>query len=285
MQSEARSTDLLYAAGQRFGYIFSYPAGRFERSFKLHIAGQKAYANGLCSDSSGNVFITVYSASYTKILEYAHEGTKPIAELGVPQPTAVACASDPTSGNLAVTTSFPTEGLESVAIFADARGKPKIYYGIPKMSVYAFCAYDDGGDLFVDGERNNARFALGELSRGSQGFTAITVKGLDTRHPGNLQWVGKYLSVAVPRDHKVYLMQISGTTGTIVDTIVLDGWNTQATPQSLIRGDKVVAPAGPTDKKVALWEYPQGGKPIKVLSGFAADSRIAGVAVSVTPGR
>jgi hypothetical protein len=249
----------------------------------LRLHNQQGFANGLCSDSNGNVFVTAYSASFTGVLEYGHGGTKPIAELHVLYPTPVACSSDPTSGNLAVTTSFPTEGLESVAIFTAARGKPKLYYVIPEMSVYAFCAYDNAGDLFVDGTRSNSHFALGELPKGSPGFAAIAVKGLDTRYPGSLQWLGKYLAVAVPRVHKIFLLQISGTTGTIVDTIALDGWNTRPTSQSWIQGDNVAAPTGLPDKEIAFWEYPQGGKPIKILTGFGAGYSIHCVTVSLAP--
>lgn len=277
-----QDTDLLYAAGDRYGFIYTYQTGRWVGTFKLRIQDQKAYANGLCADSSGNVFITLYSASFTKVVEYAHAGTQ-LAELKVPQPTAVACASDPTSGNLAVTASFPTEGLESVAIFTGARGKPALYYGIPKMDVYAFCAYDNAGNLFVDGVRHYSGFALAELQKGSQRFTAITVKGIETSYPGNLQWVGKYLTVAVPRVQKIYVLHVSGTTATVARTIVLDGWKTRTTPQSWIQGDNIIAPAGTPSTNVAFWKYPQGGKPFKVLSGFGGYA-VYGAAVSLAPG-
>lgn len=274
------SSDLLYAAGQHFGYVFTYPAGKLAESFPPNLDRQQGYANGLCSDSSGDVFVTVFSASYVKIFEYAHGGTKPIAELRDPQSTPIGCASDPTSGDLAVTNSFPTEGLESVAIYKNEQGKPKLYYSIPEIGILAFCAYDNAGNLFVDGrKRKNGRFALAELPKGSGTFQLITVNGLDTRKPGSLQWVGNYLTVAVPTVHRIYSLQISGTTGTIVGTIVLNRWDTQRTVQSWIDGNTVIAPSGPTNEKIAFWNYPQGGKPVKTLRGFAT-GLIHGVAVS-----
>jgi hypothetical protein len=279
------STDLLYAAGQHFGYVFTYPAGKLVGSFPLRIDRQQGYANGLCSDSSGNVFVTVFSASFVKIFEYAHGGTKPIAELRDPQPTPIGCASDPTSGNLAVTNSFPTEGLESVAIYKSAQGKATLHYSIPEMGALAFCAYDNAGDLFVDGKkRRNGRFALAELPKGSGTFQIITVKGLDTRKPGNLQWIGNYLTVAAPTVHKIYTLQVSGTMGTIVGTILLHRWDTRRTVQSWIDGNSVVAPSGPTNEQIAFWNYPQGGKPLKTLRGFAT-GYIHGVTVSAGQGR
>lgn len=274
------STDLLYAAGQHFGYVFTYPAGKLVGSFALRIHRQQGYSNGLCSDSSGNVFVTVFSASFVKIFEYAHGGTKPIAELRVPQPTPIGCASDPTSGDLAVTNSFPTEGQESVAIYKGAQGKAKLYYSIPEIGVLAFCAYDNAGDLFVDGKkRTNGRFALAELPSGTGTFQMITVKGLDTRKPGNLQWIGNYLTVAVPTAHRIYTLQISGTTGTIVGTTMLHRWDTRTTVQSWIDGNNVIAPSAQKDGKIAFWNYPQGGDPFKTLRGFAT-GYIHGVTVS-----
>ncbi|HVR46069.1 MAG TPA: hypothetical protein VMT95_05480 [Candidatus Binatia bacterium] len=279
------STDLLYAAGQHFGYVFTYPAGKLVGSFPLRIHRQQGYSNGLCSDSGGDVFLTVFSASFVKIFEYAHGGTKPIAELRDPQPTPIGCASDPTSGNLAVTNSFPTEGLESVAIYKGTQGKAKLYYSIPEMHVLAFCAYHNAGDLFVDGKnRTNGRFALAELPKGSGTFQSITVKGLDTRKPGNLQWIGNYLTVAVPTAHRIYTLQVSGTTGTIVGTTVLHRWDTRTTVQSWIDGNTVIAPRGLTNETIAFWNYPQGGKPVKTLRGFAA-GYIHGVTVSTGQGR
>lgn len=282
----SESGDLLYAAGEHYGYVFTYPKGRLVQTFKLQIHGQRGSANGLCSDSSGNVFIAAFSASFTKVFEYAHGGTKPIAQLDDPQPTAIACASDSATGNLAVTNSFPTEGLESVAIYSNARGKPKLYYTIPKMNVYGFCAYDDAGDLFVDGQRLDSRFVLAELPKGGHTFRAITVKGLDTRNPGNLQWAGSHLTVAVPTANAVYALSISGTTGTIVGTTMLHGWDTRRTSQSWIQGNKVIAPSELSNTTIAFWNYPQGGKSVKVLSGFAA-GYIHGVTVSAvqTPPR
>jgi len=275
-----RSTDLLYAAGQNLGYVFTYPAGKFVGSFRLRIDRQRGNANGLCSDSKGNVFVTVFSASFVKIFEYAHGGTKPIAELGDPVPTPIGCASDPTSGDLAVTNSFPTEGLESVAIYKGEQGKAKLYYPIPELGVLAFCAYDNAGDLFVDGEkRRNGRFALAELPNGSGTFQMITVKGLDTRKPGNLEWVGNYLTVTVPTVHKIYALRISGTSGTIVGTTELQRWDTRTIVQSWIDGNRVIAPRGLANKTIAFWNYAQGGKPITTLRDFATGS-IAGVTVS-----
>jgi hypothetical protein len=279
----AKSGDLLYAAGQGLGYVLTYPAGSVVASFKLAPRYKHAIANGLCSDSNGNVFVAAGGAGFTKLYEYSHGGTVPFATLH-PSVVPISCSSDPTSGDLAVVSSFPTEGLESVAIYTNARGEPKVYCAIPNMTVYAFCAYDYAGDLFVDGESKNSHFALSELSKGSSTFTSITLKGLKTSNPGNVQWVGKYLTVAVPGAHRIYTVQISGTTGTVVGTTVLDGWKTGAARQSWIQVDRVVAPDGDgsDSRKLGIWKYPAGGMPIKILSGFVGPRHsINGVTVSL----
>jgi hypothetical protein len=181
----ANSGELLYAAGQGFGYVFTYPAGIEVAQFKLAPRYKHAIANGLCSDSNGNVFVTAAGAGFTTVYEYAHGSTVPFATLH-PSVVPVSCSSDPTSGDLAVVSSFPTEGLHSVAIYANAQGAPKMYYVIPNMMVYAFCAYDNAGDFFVDGESKNSHFVLSELPKGSGAFTNITLKGLKTSNPGNV---------------------------------------------------------------------------------------------------
>jgi hypothetical protein len=63
----ANSGDLLYAAGQGFGYVFTYPAGVQVAQFKLAPRYEHATANGLCSDTNGNVFVTAAGAGFAKV--------------------------------------------------------------------------------------------------------------------------------------------------------------------------------------------------------------------------
>ena len=62
-------------------------------------------------------------------------------------------------------------GQGSVAIYKDAKGKPKAYYTAPFIFTMAFCSYDKAGNLFVDGGTSGSgAFAFGEIPKGSPSF-------------------------------------------------------------------------------------------------------------------
>jgi hypothetical protein len=76
MLPEAKSDDLLYVAqaGDREGvWVFSFPQGKLLGKL---IGISDAF--GLCSDGSGNVFVTEADAGEGEVLEYAHGGTSPL---------------------------------------------------------------------------------------------------------------------------------------------------------------------------------------------------------------
>ena len=52
------------------------------------------------------------------------------------------------TGNLAVTNA--ASGAGYVAIFPNAKGPPEDYYD-SEIGAFGLCAYDSGGNLFVDG--------------------------------------------------------------------------------------------------------------------------------------
>ncbi|MFZ1017201.1 MAG: hypothetical protein WAN39_04930, partial [Candidatus Cybelea sp.] len=92
MLPEAKTEDLIYAVGGCGGTcVLSYPKGR--------LVGELTGVEGLadCSDTKGNVFIS----EATKVAEFAHGGTSPIATYGVAHTPAFGCSVDPESGNLA----------------------------------------------------------------------------------------------------------------------------------------------------------------------------------------
>src|SRR5581483_10529310 len=95
MARDTESQDLLYVANRKDGsvFVYSYPEGKAKGSL-LDVK-----ASGLCSDSSGNVFVP----AGREILKYAHGGARPIEALRDPLGGATQfCAVDPASGDLAV---------------------------------------------------------------------------------------------------------------------------------------------------------------------------------------
>jgi DNA-binding beta-propeller fold protein YncE len=116
----ASSGALLYVVGGGV-YVISYPQGALVNT----ITGIDE-PQGVCSDKNGNVFVTAYRTE--NVLEYAHGGSSPIANLGDYGYYPLGCAVDPTTGNLAVANqqSFNESG-GNVAIYAKAQGKPTFW--------------------------------------------------------------------------------------------------------------------------------------------------------------
>jgi hypothetical protein len=276
------NTDDLYVAAGKNGYVLAYNSGKVRGNLDFRIGGQRGYTNGLCSDSFGNVFVTVYSASYVKIFKYVYNSTKPDVTLSDPIPTPVSCAVSDLGQTLAVAESFPTEGLHAVSLYLHERGKPQVIYDLANVSAPAYCTYDATGDLFIDGQTDKGNFALAELPKGSAKFVKIAASGVVTTHPGNLQWIGDDLTIAIPQSQKILTLKVSGGTATVLRTTPIDGWGVKSTPQTWIFGHTFIAPMGSDAENIGRWRYPKGGNP-RTLGTFKADAPISGVAMSRLP--
>jgi hypothetical protein len=192
MLPEAKSEDLLYVASltESSAYVvdvFSYPGGK--PTGQLNVEAWQ-----LCSDTKGNIFITQGSRTGddSKILEYAHGGTEPIAILSDPYNGATGCSVDPATGNLAVANTGGFNGIGTVLVYPQASGTPTVY----QLSFQAaYCGYDGEGNLFVMGSkphRAQESHPLAELAQGSGQFTRIKLKK-HIEYPMGVQWDGTYL--------------------------------------------------------------------------------------------
>jgi hypothetical protein len=159
MLADAKSDDLVYVTDGCGGTcIVSWPGGKSVGS--LNVGG--GLNSGVCSDSHGNVYV----ADDTKVIEYAHGGTKPIGTLNLPSSgsTAAGCSVDSTTGNVAVM-------FGDVAIFTPGSQTPTVYPG--PLDGFR-CAYDPSGNLFVGGLHGQGA-GLAELRKGSSKFTLLTI--------------------------------------------------------------------------------------------------------------
>ncbi len=168
--------------------IFDYPGGKL-----LGVLGNLSYPEGMCVDKSGNVWI----GETHELLEYRHGGRKPINTLQFPggdgtTPFPEACSIDPTTGDLAATSTGYGSQEGFIAVYNHASGSPKLYVGpIQPFS----CAYDNRGNLFADGEYYASQgFSFVELPRGGSALKAITLNR-PINYPGGVQWDGKYVVV------------------------------------------------------------------------------------------
>ncbi len=237
---------------------------------------------GDCADKKGNVYVTDYAAN--TVIEYSHGGSKPIRTLAVPGSGPVSCAVDPAGGDLAVTVAGSTSGAgAALAIYRPGKAKPKTYTYKPIQN-YAYCAYDDAGNLFVDGDPAQGygyNFELAELQRDARSLQAVTLQG-GTPWGAGLQWDGKYLAVGQGVPPQILRYTIGGGYGTYVgSTPLTDGYDAV---QFIIAGNKaVVVNLYYVDRYITKWDvlvydYPKGGSSTEDI--FDSSTPVSSVALS-----
>jgi hypothetical protein len=271
----AKSEDLIYVSNLQNVKVFSYPKGKHVGTLRGFYA-----PNGECVDSAGDVFI----ANQDTIVEYKHGGKKRIETLTMSRYVAVDCSSDPTTGNLAVTWNQSAASENYIAIYTHASGSPTLY-GLNGDFVY-YCGYDDKGNLFADGEVGYASqdAVFLELPHGGDKLQTLTLNQ-SFEHVGAVQWDGKYVAIGDDVAQKIYRFAISGSTGTLKETVSLNGLSISY--QWWIVGSRVLAPSIANINyqpigQVLYFAYPRGGSAIKTLTD-GDDTAPYGVTVSRAP--
>jgi hypothetical protein len=146
----------------------------------------------------------------------------------------IICSVDPTTGNLAVVNLEPGYNSgNNIAIYTGAQGYPTLYRD-GDMKQYSGCAYDNNGNLFVEGRNEDYVPQLIELPEGSGPFTTISLSRRlgDEAIPGVIQWRGGYLTVAFNAG-RIYSVKVSGTTGKVIKTTHLVGAANNSQPWTL----------------------------------------------------
>jgi hypothetical protein len=259
-------TDLLYAGVNERAVVYTYPDGTLEYTLKTSFSIQ-----AMCSDAKGDVFMTAIvqnksGARTGYVYEYAHAGKSPVATLDLPnREIPVNCSSDPTTGNLAVTSYNVRNFAPLVEIYTGGSGTPKLFHST-ELGADPQPAYDASGNLFVTSGGNVSAL----LAKGKQKFEKIELN-VTLGNVAHAQWDGKYFSLQsyTPTKHNgenvyvhFYRVQVSGSTGTIVGTSKFVNWRQKNAGQSWIQADTVVATPG---NSITFWKYPAGGKAFKVL--------------------
>ncbi len=275
MVSNANAQDLIYVSHAADGsvYVYSYPKGAPEGRL-LNVR-----ANGLCSNKNGDVFIP----EGNEVLEYPHGGTRPSAVLHDSLGGAFQlCSVDPSSGGLAV--SGGSYSHLGVAVYPEGKGAPKVYAAEGLNAGYWSCAYDDDGNLFVEGFTRALGAAAGgssarpikvtvhlfELAKGATRFTRLAWNGRRPARVGSIQWDGQYLAAASPGGGStpttILRYAVSARRAAFVGETVLKG--AANTVQVWIHGGRIAAPnAGRNGagSGVAFYAYPLGGGPTALL--------------------
>ena len=258
------SNALLYIGARHHIETYAYPSGTQQARIRT-----KFVVVALCSDANGNVFVSGTHLQSGKtmgaVYEYAHGGRQPIATLLLPQrQLPVDCSSDPSTGNLAVTSYNAHNFTPQIDVYVNGSGTPQIYTN-DSLGASPEPAYDDSGDLYVTSGGNVGV----ELLAGSSNLVKITTSTL-LGIVAHAQWDGKYFalqSFTTKRHHgedtleRVYRFSISGSTATLEGVSSFSGWYVRDAGKSWIAGNTIVATPG---KAFAIWNYPQGGKAVDV---------------------
>ncbi len=236
-------------------YLFDYNTGAAMGSLAPPPSGWLE-PQGACTDKSGNFFVA--NTAVSTVEEYTHSGTY-VATLADPGQFPVGCASDRTTGNLAVSNIIDVSGGPGSIVIYNGGVLQHTYFP-PNLSPY-FLAYEDGtGILWVDGLDSAGMFQYDSFSGGL--FTPVTICCVSIAFPGALMWSGKVKSMVVG-DQGTTFYQVSDT-GKITGSTVL-----QCTQQSdfcdivqaTIKGPGIVGPDA-IHLGAARFAFPAGGSPI-----------------------
>jgi hypothetical protein len=251
MLPEAKHEDLVYVSDYQNGVIvLSYA---FPRLKYVGFLAEPQFGEGECVDKAQNVFIT---GSAYDIVEYAHGGTTPKAILTDPFALPLSCSVDPTTGNPAVVGSPDVFHQNyGAAIFKKARGKPTLYEDGDLAAVA--CAYDNEGNLFLDGSLTSGP-GIAELPKGGTTFTNIPLPQ-SFKAVGDIEWDGRYVAVGDYYNGVIYQFDVNASSATEVGSTPLSGSGT--VHQFYVDRDKVVVPSTFQDYSgfVKIYNYPAGG--------------------------
>lgn len=252
---------LLYAEGASQTYMYSLPGGQL--AGKIAVGG-----NGACTDNNGDIVFTTAGSSngQTVNYEYSSGGAKLLGTLVDPGDwVSLMCSIDPTTGRVAITSwadASPSGGY-NVEVFKNRKSNPKVYWG-PKNTAIISCGYDDKGNLFVGAlGPNNYGFELLELTNGGDSLVSIPLdKSFGEVNPGTIQWDGQYVAIDLPQKHAIYRVSVAYGVGTVVGSTQL----TSGGRDTWLENGMVAAAHGRDAHKLALWHYPQGGRPFKLIT-------------------
>ena len=273
MLPEAKGEDLIYVSSLDYYppsstssvYVFSYPGA----SLVGTLTGFQ-YVGGLCTDSSGNMWITDGTGEVSNgvIYEYAHGATTPKATLeDADRP--MDCSWEPSSGNLAV--SGEGSGGGNIAVYPNGSGEPTYYSTVGFVGPWIYyITYDGSGNLYFANPKRKPAW----LPEGGSNVMHFYIS--PRANHGGLQWDGKYFTVLMDTTIQQYLPK-GGHSGKPVGSVKLQSLPSNCYCYDSIEGSLVAVSTGGS---VYVYKYPQGGNPTLTIPGVKNPQ---GVAISVPP--
>ena len=278
---DAASGDLMYAASTdgKHIYVFSYPQGKLVQ--KITPPKGTISLQGLCSDASGNVYVTSISkgkgsgGAEGHLYEYAHGATKVRWTLNFYDAAPFGCAVDPKANTIAVSTVGLGSRNGEVWTYTPGSNYGSQYASYNTRN-YFYCAYDGKGNLFVNGTGAGNEMYLDELVSGKSQMTELVLnKYVSVSGMGQLQWDGTNMTLEDLTAGAIYQLSISGSDAEIAGKTALSGWTGSAL--STIAGSTVLVPTGVSQTSIGTWKYPSGGK---LLKSFSSPSGVFALTIS-----
>jgi hypothetical protein len=242
-------------------------------------------AQGQCVDKRGNVWITDsgHIGRNAFVDEYAHGKSQRLRTLPV-NGVSVGCSIDPTSGNLAVSTSAAVAMPSELLVFQNAEGSPTVFQSSSCGYAFGSPGYDDNGNLYVEDSFLDGEGNVCELPQGATSLRAVTVYGGLYYSGGSVMWDGKDITFSAQYgafDYRTAIYEMSeDTSGNLTrvgETVLNDDcekdWavvapfivGTKNTPENRHRGKVVVGVDGFCATKFGYWKYPAGGLPQRAI--------------------
>lgn len=281
MLPEGKREDLLYFSDRARNEVrvFSYPRAKSIGELSLPYTPW-----GLCSDRSGHVFVVTHDDNnHSFVYEYVHGGSQPISTLANPG-RGIGCASDPTTGNLAVTSESDLESSDTghIAVFQNATGVPTVYSD-PNVVDFLLCTYDDSGNLFATGDGNTT---IEELPASANQIVEVTIN--QYMRPVSIQWQNNYLIVSdgppgARGPLPVYEITVSGSSGSVIWSTELSTKRDKNVDRQLIATEKRIigfGPDGGSDNRIEYWAWPRGGEPTRTIKLLPNGEDLWGITLS-----
>jgi hypothetical protein len=188
-------------------------------------------AQGLCTDTAGHVWVT--QGKLHTVSEYTHDGFHEINTIVRSSGNPTGCAVDPKTRDLAVTYNYPDKHYANVVIYPNGRTPGHAYSNSTGLEDAYFLAYDDSGDLYVDGYAcgygscGQHPNVLMVLTPGADAFHPIVVRGARLKNPRGLSWTNHELLIgdyeAKYGDAIGYILQVTHGAASVVESIPFVG--------------------------------------------------------------
>ncbi len=263
-------------------YIFSLP----KFTLKGTLTGF-SQPQGLCSDSSGNVYVANTEAEQVRKISRTGKLLATYADsYGFP----VGCAFYSATGNLAVADISGISGAGQVLVFSSGSHTPTVLSN-PAQYSYYFVGYGPKGELWTSGRDISGAYVASAC--GPATCSTISLSGGTIYFPGPVQWDGVrrkwVLFDEVCEDTAAacsYPVSAKGVLGTPTHYDNYNGGGVCGMAQGVIAANQLNfvvgsdASCGSTKAAIARWHYPAGGDPTNFVTLSNPYSVPGGVAIS-----